>query len=75
MAKERNPKKVQGEGDYEAAKRYDEAAHAYSASGKAEEAARKAKPKNEKEREEMEQAERVGLSHAKGEDPEIKRDR
>lgn len=74
MSNRRNSKKVQGEGDYEAAERYDDAARAFAASGKAEEAARKAKPRNEKERAEMEEAERVGLSRSKGEDPGVKRD-
>ncbi|MEO8155633.1 MAG: hypothetical protein ABI605_21415 [Rhizobacter sp.] len=61
--------KVQGEGDYEAARRYDKAAHDFAQSGKVEPAARKAEPKDAREASELEQAEEIGKSHAKGEDP------
>jgi len=60
---------VQGEGDYEAARRYDKAARDFAHSGKVEPAARKARPKDASEASEMEQAEDIGKSHTKGEDP------
>lgn len=64
--------KVQGEGDYEAARRYDKSVEEFARSGKVEEAARAAKPANEAEAEAMQRAEREGKSHAKGEDPALK---
>jgi hypothetical protein len=44
------------------------------AQGKVEEAARDAEPKSEEERQEMEEAERIGKQHAKGEDPALRKD-
>ncbi len=63
--------KVQGEGDYEAARRYDKAAHEFAESGKVDDAARDARPKTPEEAEEMSRAERAGKSHSKGEDPAV----
>jgi hypothetical protein len=65
--------KVQGEGDYEAGRRYDKAVRGFAQSGKVEPAARKAKPKDTQEASEMEQAEKIGKSRAKGEDPGVAR--
>lgn len=67
------PKQVQGEGNYEAAKEYDEAQRKFVKSGKVDEAARNAKPKSKAEAEEMQRAEEAGRSRAKEEDPAIKR--
>jgi hypothetical protein len=67
------PTKVQGEGNYEAAEQYDEAQRKFVKAGKVDAAARDAKPKTEAEAEEMKRAEEVGKSHAKGEDPAVKR--
>ena len=68
-----NPKdsthEIQGEGDYDAARRYDKAAREFAESGKVDEAARDAKPTTPGEADEMSRAEREGKSHAKGEDP------
>ena len=61
--------KVQGEGDYEAARRYDKSAQDFARSGKVAEAARKAKPHDPKEAEELKRAEEIGKSRSKGEDP------
>jgi len=41
-------------------------------SGKVEDAARKAQPKSESEKHEMQKAERLGKEHAKGEDPALR---
>lgn len=63
---------IQGEGDYDSAKKYDEQARAFAESGKVEQAAKAAAPRNAQEQEEMRRAEREGRSHAKG-DPEGER--
>ena len=65
--------KVQGEGDYEAARRYDKAAREFAESGKVDDAARKAEPANPAEAAELERAEEAGKARAKGEDPAVKR--
>jgi hypothetical protein len=61
--------KVQGEGDYESARRYRESVESFTKSGKVDEAARNAAPGSEAEEKELERAERVGESRSKGEDP------
>jgi len=62
---------IQGEGNYDATRRYDKAARDFVQSGKVEDAARDARPKSPEEADEMNDAERVGKSHSKGEDPAI----
>jgi hypothetical protein len=57
--------KVQGEGDYEAARRYDKSAQDFAQSGKVDDAARKAAPHDRKEADELKQAEEVGRSRRK----------
>jgi len=59
--------KIQGEGDYEAARRYDKAAQEFAESGKVEPAAHDAAPHDAEEAEEMKKAEEIGKSHSKGE--------
>ena len=66
------PSKVQGEGNYEAAKQYDEAQRKFVKSGKVDAAARNAKPKSKQEADEMQRAEAAGRSRVKEEDPAIK---
>jgi len=61
--------KVQGEGDYEAGRRYDKASREFAESGKVEPAARDAAPADEREADDLKRAEEAGKSHAKGEDP------
>ena len=65
MAKQDN---VHGEGNYKASRDYNEATKRFVESGKVDEAAEKAKPKNAQEEQEMKEAEKVGKRHAKGED-------
>ena len=65
--------RVQGEGDYDAARRYDKATTDFAKSGKVDEAARDAKPTSPAEADELRQAEAEGKSHAKGEDPALYR--
>lgn len=56
---------IQGEGNYEAAQHYRKDAERHAKSGKVEQAARDAEPKDKREREQMKQAEEEGRSHAK----------
>ena len=62
---------VQGEGDYAAGRRYDKAAREFAESGKVEQAAHEAAPESAAEAGDMERAEEIGKSHAKGEDPAV----
>jgi hypothetical protein len=64
-------KRMQGEGDRESAKRYNEDTKEFVKSGKVDEAARKA---GEGDKEEMEHAEKVGKDRAKEFDPAVDRD-
>jgi hypothetical protein len=61
--------KVQGEGDYEAARNYDDATREFVEAGEVQKAARDAEPKDRAEADEMERAEQEGKSHSKGEVP------
>ena len=63
---------VQGEGDYEAARRHRESAESFVKSGKVSQAARSAKPLTPEESQAMLDAEREGEQHSKGEDPALK---
>lgn len=64
---------VQGEGDYEAARRYDKSARDFAQSGKVKPAADQSAPRDEREAQEMQRAEETGKARAKGEDPQVKR--
>ena len=67
-AKDRSPAPgpdVQGEGNYDAAREFDEAQRKFVESGKVKDAAKKAAPQSEDEQREMLDAERVGKSHAR----------
>jgi hypothetical protein len=64
--------KVEGEGSYSGTKAYNERQRKFMKSGKVEDAARKAQPKNEGEKNEMQKAERIGREHMKGEDPALR---
>jgi hypothetical protein len=66
-------KDLQGEGNYDAAKAFDQAEEKFVKSGKVERAARDAEPKTPEEKEEMERAEQAGKRKAKEEDPALKR--
>ena len=63
--------RIQGEGDRESAKRYNEDTQGFVKSGKVDEAARKA---GEGDKEEMERAEKSGEDRAKEFDPAVDRD-
>jgi hypothetical protein len=60
---------VQGEGDYEAGRRYDKASRDFAESGRVEPAAHDAAPESEQEAKELDRAEQEGKSHSKGEGP------
>lgn len=60
---------VQGEGDYASAKKYNQRTREFVQSGKAEDAAGRATPRNAEEEAEMRRAEEEGRSHAKGKEP------
>ena len=58
--------KVQGEGDYASATKFNAQAREFAESGKVDQAARDAAPRNAQEQEAMRQAEAEGRAHAKG---------
>jgi len=60
---------VQGEGDYEAARRFDKAQSDFANSGRVKDGARRAKPEDPAQAADIEQAEQEGKSHSKGEAP------
>lgn len=57
--------KEHGEGNYKASKEYNDRTKEFIDSGKVDEAAEKAKPKNDQEARELKQAEEAGKSRAK----------
>ena len=60
--------KVQGEGDYRSAKKFDDDEVAFVKSGRVDQAARDAEPKSQAEADEMKKAEEAGKSRSRGED-------
>jgi hypothetical protein len=67
-----NPE-MQGEGNRTAARHYNEATKRFVEQGKVDPAAEAAKPESADEQRDMERAEEEGKSHAKGEDPALRR--
>jgi hypothetical protein len=65
--------KVQGEGDYESAKKFDDEETAFVKSGRVDQAARDAEPKSQAEADEMRKAEEIGKSRARGEDASLRK--
>jgi hypothetical protein len=65
MAAKKKPARVQGEGDYDAARRYRSRTETFVASHDAEAIARKAAPKSPSEAREMRAAEQKGKARAK----------
>jgi hypothetical protein len=61
--------KVHGEGNYKAAKEFDDAQKAFVRSGRVDEAARKAAPKSKAEAEELIRAEELAKSRSKDQNP------
>lgn len=60
--------KVQGEGDYASAKKFDDDEAAFVKSGRVDQAARDAEPKSQAEADEMKKAEEAGKSRSRGEE-------
>ncbi len=65
---------LQGEGDRESARRYDEAARAFVESGKVKEHADATATISAEEKRDLEEAEKAGKERAKEEDPAVRRD-
>ena len=65
--------KVQGEGDYEATRRYRKRTDEYLKNNDVEKASLRAAPKSSREAEDMKAAEAAGKRRAKGEDPALRR--
>ena len=66
-----NVDREHGEGNYKASKDFNDASKRFVESGRVEQAARDAEPKNEREAKELKQAEQAGKARAKEEDPEV----
>jgi hypothetical protein len=64
---------VKGEGDYEAARHYNDATKRFVDSGAVPKAAHDAEPQSPAQAAELEAAERAARAHAKGEDPQVHR--
>jgi hypothetical protein len=69
---EKDPK-VQGEGDYEAARRHRKRVSEFIENNDVEKAAVRAAPQTDAEARELEAAEEEGKERAKGEDPALRR--
>ena len=65
--------KIQGEGDYEATRRYRKRTDEFLKNNDVEKAAIRAAPESQREAEEMKAAETAGKQRAKGEDPALRR--
>lgn len=65
------PEQNQGEGNRDAARRFNQDEQAFVASGKVDDAAKRAAPQGQKEADEMARAEQAGRRHAKDEDPTV----
>jgi len=65
--------KVQGEGDYQAARRYRQRVKDYLEGANVRKAAKEAAPRSRAEAEQLSAAEAAGKKRAKGEDPAIRR--
>ena len=72
-ADQKSGQKIQGEGDYEATRRFRKRTEEYLENNDVEKAAIRAAPETAAEAEELEAAEAQGKSRAKGEDPALRR--
>jgi len=72
-AKKAKKSKVQGEGDYEATRRYRQRTATYLAKRSVRKDAARAAPRTRREAEDMAAAEAAGKKRAKGEDPALRR--
>jgi hypothetical protein len=65
--------KIQGEGDYEATRRYRKRTEEFLENHDVEKASARAAPQSSREAEDMKAAETAGKKRAKGEDPALRR--
>jgi hypothetical protein len=65
-------KDLQGEGNYDATRRYNKATREFVEAGKVDPAAQAARPESPQQAENLERAEEAGKAHAKGEDPALR---
>ena len=65
--------KIQGEGDYQATRRYRKRTDEYLKNNDVEKAAVRAAPESQREAEDLKAAEAAGKRRAKGEDPALRR--
>ena len=65
--------KIQGEGDYEATRRYRKRTEEFLKNNDVEKASVRAAPESSREAEDMKAAEAAGKKRAKGEDPALRR--
>ena len=70
---EKTKSEVQGEGDYKAGRRYNEATREFARKNDVNEAARDAEPASAQEQQSLERAEQQGRERAKDEDPLLDR--
>lgn len=68
MKQDKSKSGVQGEGDYASAEKYNQKARSFAESGKVEQAAKNAAPRDQREADEMRKAEDEGRSHSRGKD-------
>jgi hypothetical protein len=68
------PTEMQGEGNYEAAKRFNEKQSKFAKSGRVGKAAADAAPKSRAEAEDLARAEDIGRSHAKEESASVQKE-
>jgi hypothetical protein len=73
MPKKSKGSKVQGEGDYEATRRYRKRTEEFLQNNDVEKAAVRAAPRSRAEAGELKAAEAAGKKRAKGEDPALRR--
>jgi len=73
MSKPAKGSKVQGEGDYEAARRYRKRTAAFLETNDVDKVAKRAAPRSRADAQGMAAAEAAGKKRAKGEDPALRR--
>lgn len=73
MTSNSDPSELQGEGDYDAARRYNNATKRFVDSGAVPQAAHDAAPETPEQAQQLEEAELEAAKHAKGEDPQVHR--
>ncbi|QKT03981.1 hypothetical protein HUS23_09210 [Ectothiorhodospiraceae bacterium 2226] len=66
--------KIQGEGDRESARKYNEDTERFAKSGKVDEAAKEAASVSEEQKQDIRKAEEEAKQHSKEDDPQLKRD-